>query len=99
MNKISDWFYKKLVCSRIASGAISELKGAKLFLKYTGHTLTPDAIKEILRLGQTGASLGRRFRAVSIDPVNPELKKSYYTAKNGREVVEFYYNSNFQEAK
>jgi outer membrane protein W len=99
MSNISTWFYAKWVRSRIASGAISELKGAKMFLKYTGATMTPDAVRETLRLSQSGATLGRKFRYASADPHNPELAKSYYTAKNNREVVEFYYNPNFQEDK
>lgn len=99
MAKVSTWFYKKLVCSRIASGAISELKGAKLFLKYTGETMTPDKVKEILRLSQSGATLGRKFRDAASCWENPELTKNYYTTQKGKKVVEFCYNVYYKESK
>lgn len=99
MKSISSWFYRKLVCSLIASGAISELKGAKLYLKYTGLTMTPDAAKETLRLEQSGATLGRKFRECAKDIHNPELLKRYYDTKDGRRVVEFSWNAYYKEAK
>jgi hypothetical protein len=99
MSNISTWFYAKWVRSRIASEAISELKGAKLFLKYTGVSMTPDTLKETLRLSQSGATLGRKLREAAEDYLNPELLKRYYDTKNNRRVVEFSWNAYYKEAK
>lgn len=75
----------------------SELKIAKRYLKYSGLTFVPDTLKEHLKLKQSAATLGRKFRSASTGD-NPELLRSYYTNQQGRKIVEFRWNPNYKEA-
>jgi hypothetical protein len=79
-----------------------ELARAKSYLKISGLTCVPDWLVSHLGLSQTGATLGRKFRAASSeDPTDTthELRKSYYINSKGRRIAQYAHNPNYQEAK
>lgn len=74
----------------------NEVRAAKSYLKLSGLTWVPDRLVTHLKLSQTGATLGRKFRQASTGE-NPELLRSYYVNDKGRRIVEFTWNPNYKE--
>ena len=70
----------------------SDLAQAKAYLKETGLSLTPDAVRDALWLGTTGhitsATLSRKFREAA---AKGELTKTYYFNDKGRKIAQYSY--------
>ena len=68
----------------------SDLALAKSYLKETGLSLTPDAVRDALWAGNpghiTGATLGRKFREAA---AKGELTKTYYVNDKGRKIAQY----------
>jgi hypothetical protein len=65
----------------------SDISRAKAFLAMeypVAHT--PDHVKDVLKLGSSASTIGRKMRAAAVGPC-PELLRSYYRNAKGKDIA------------
>lgn len=72
---------------------IGDAPRARVYLKETGITATPDRVKEILGLKTSASTLGRKFRDAA---KTGELIRTYYTNEQGRRIAQYEYNPEYE---
>lgn len=71
-----------------------EATRARQYLKFTGATMTPDKVHEILHLCTSRSTLGRKMREAA---QRGELLRSYYVNERGTKICQYSFNPLYKE--